>query len=134
MKIRWLKRHLLSKMNSFYYNSMKLCHIIKYNNVFKFQNGPYASCLQELLPFVNDNSLFMRIWQKRGHPCSMGTFLVLTFLWVRGGGGGRGGLVKCKCIYFCTNVRIWIDFGEDFGETFGTKIGLLICYPKIVDY
>ena len=31
----------LSKMNSFDYDSMKLCHIIKYHNVFKFQNGPY---------------------------------------------------------------------------------------------
>ena len=28
-------------MNNFDYNSMKLCHIIKYHNVFKFQNGPY---------------------------------------------------------------------------------------------
>ena len=37
----WLKQRLLSKMNSFDYNSMKLGHIIKYHNVFKFQNGPY---------------------------------------------------------------------------------------------
>ena len=36
-----LKRCLLSNMNSFDYNSMKLGHIIKYHNVFKFQNGPY---------------------------------------------------------------------------------------------
>ena len=28
-------------MNSFDYNSMKLGHIIKYFNGFKFQNGPY---------------------------------------------------------------------------------------------
>ena len=28
-------------MNSFDYNSMKLGHISKYHNVFKFQNGPY---------------------------------------------------------------------------------------------
>ena len=28
-------------MNSFDYNSIKLGHIIKYHNVFKFQNGPY---------------------------------------------------------------------------------------------
>ena len=28
-------------MNSFDYNSMKFGHIIKYFNVFKFQNGPY---------------------------------------------------------------------------------------------
>ena len=35
------KQRLLSKMNSFDYNSMKLGHIIKYHNVFKFQNGPY---------------------------------------------------------------------------------------------
>ena len=36
-----LKRRLLSKMNSCDYNSMKLGHIIKYHNVFKFQNSPY---------------------------------------------------------------------------------------------
>ena len=36
-----LKRRLLSNMNSFDYNSMKLGHIINYHNVFKFQNGPY---------------------------------------------------------------------------------------------
>ena len=36
-----LKRRLLSEMNSLDYNSMKLGHIIKYHNVFKFQNGPY---------------------------------------------------------------------------------------------
>ena len=34
-------RHLLSYMNSFDYNSMKLGHIIKYHKVFKFQNGSY---------------------------------------------------------------------------------------------
>ena len=28
-------------MNSFDHNSMKLGHINKYNDVFKFQNGPY---------------------------------------------------------------------------------------------
>ena len=28
-------------VNSFGYNSMKLGHIIKYHNVFKFQNGHY---------------------------------------------------------------------------------------------
>ena len=33
--------------------------------------------LSELWPFVNDNALFMGIWQKRGHPCPMDTFLVL---------------------------------------------------------
>ena len=60
MKNRQLKRRLLSKMSSFDYNSMKLGQTIKYHNVLKFQNGP---CLQELLPFVYDNSLFMRIWQ-----------------------------------------------------------------------
>ena len=37
----WLKRRLLSKMNSFDYISMKLGHIIQYHNVLKFQNGPY---------------------------------------------------------------------------------------------
>ena len=42
MKNHRLKQRLLSKMNSFDYNSMKLGHIIKYHNVFKFQNGPYC--------------------------------------------------------------------------------------------
>ena len=41
MKNRLLKQRLLSKMNSFDYNSMKLGHIIKYHNIFMFQNGPY---------------------------------------------------------------------------------------------
>ena len=41
MKNCRLKGHQLSKMNSFDYNSMKLGHIIKYHNVFRFQNGPY---------------------------------------------------------------------------------------------
>ena len=41
MKNHRLKRRLLSYMNSFDYNFMKLGHIIKYHNVFKFQNGPY---------------------------------------------------------------------------------------------
>ena len=36
-----VKRRLLSKLNIFDYNSMKLGHIIKHHNVFKFQNGPY---------------------------------------------------------------------------------------------
>ena len=36
-----LKRRLLSNMNSFDQNFMKLGHIIKYHNVFEFQNGPY---------------------------------------------------------------------------------------------
>ena len=36
-----LKLRLLSNMNSFDYNSTKLGHIIKYHNVFEFQNGPY---------------------------------------------------------------------------------------------
>ena len=41
MKNHRLKRRLLSYMNSFDYNSMKRCHIIKYHSVPKFQNGPY---------------------------------------------------------------------------------------------
>ena len=56
-----LKRHLLSNRNSFDYNSMKLGHIIKYHNVFKFQNGPYrimssgviALCLWKFLIYTN---------------------------------------------------------------------------------
>ena len=43
MENRRLKQRLLLKMNSFDYYSMKLGHIIKYHNVFKFQNGPYRT-------------------------------------------------------------------------------------------
>ena len=58
MKICWLKGRLLFKINIFDYNSMKLGHIIKYHNVFlSFRKAHIASCLQELLPFVNDNFL-----------------------------------------------------------------------------
>ena len=41
MKNHQLNLRLLFNMNSFDYNSMKLGHIIKCHNVFKFQNGPY---------------------------------------------------------------------------------------------
>ena len=37
---------LLSKSNSFDQNSMKLCHIVKYHDVFfKFDNGLYGTML-----------------------------------------------------------------------------------------
>ena len=62
-------------MNSFDYNSMKLVHIIKYHNVVKFQNGPYRIMPSGVIAFVNDNSLFIRIWQLQGHPYPMNTFL-----------------------------------------------------------
>ena len=56
-----LKRRLLSNMNSFDYNSMKLGHIIKYHSMFKFQNGPYrimssgviALCLRQFPIYKN---------------------------------------------------------------------------------
>ena len=64
MKNHLLKWRLLSNMNSFDYNSMKLGHIIKYHNVFKFQNGPYRIMPSGVIAlFVNDNSLFIRILQ-----------------------------------------------------------------------
>ena len=45
-----LKRRLLSSMNSFDYNSMKLGHIlIKNNNLFKFQNGLYRIMPSEVI-------------------------------------------------------------------------------------
>ena len=25
-------------------------------------------------------------------------------------------LVKCECIYFCTNMRIWIDLGKNMAN------------------
>ena len=50
MKNRRLKRRLLSKMNSFDYNSMKLGHIIiEYYNVYKFQDGPYRIVLSGVI-------------------------------------------------------------------------------------
>ena len=53
-----------------------------------------ASCLQELLPFVNDNSLFIQIWQWRGHPIPMDTFLV--------------------CLYNVDSLNIYMkDFGSE---------------------
>ena len=39
-------------------------------------------------------------------------------------------LVICKCIYFCTNMRICIDLGEKYGA----KFGLSILFIKIVDF
>ena len=46
----------------------------------------------------------------------------LLFFGFRGGGGGviapqppPPPLEKCECIYFCTDVRIWIDLGEKYG-------------------
>ena len=46
-----------------------------------FRMDHIASWLQELLPFVNDNSLLIRIWQKPGIPCPMDTFLVFMCIW-----------------------------------------------------
>ena len=44
MKIHHLKRFPLSKLNTFDQNFMKLCHIVKYHDVFfKFDNGPYRT-------------------------------------------------------------------------------------------
>ena len=42
--------------------------------------GYMAPCLKELLPFVNDNPLYIRIWKLRGHPCPMDTFLVFLII------------------------------------------------------
>ena len=56
--------NLVTLLNTIMCSSFRMAHI--------------ASCLQELLPFVNDNSLFIRIWQKQGHPCPMDTFLVFN--------------------------------------------------------
>ena len=49
MKNHRLKGRLLSNMNSFDYNSMMRGHIIKYHNVFKFQNGPYRIMPSEVI-------------------------------------------------------------------------------------
>ena len=51
----------LSNLNSFDQNFMKLGHIIKYHNVFKFDNGPYLTMPSELLPFIYENSPFEAI-------------------------------------------------------------------------
>ena len=49
MKIHRFKRHLLSNSNIFYQNFMKLGHIVKYHNVFKFANGPYPTMLSVVM-------------------------------------------------------------------------------------
>ena len=49
MKNHRLKWRQLTYMNSFDYNSMKYGHIIKYHNVFKFQNGPYRIMPSEVI-------------------------------------------------------------------------------------
>ena len=51
MKNRRLKRRLLSKMNSFDYNSIKLGPIMSS----RFRMTHIESCLQELLSFVHEN-------------------------------------------------------------------------------
>ena len=59
-----LKRRLLSKMNSFNYNSIwNLVTLLSTRMSSSFKMVNITSCLQELLSFVNDNSLFMWIWQ-----------------------------------------------------------------------
>ena len=58
MKIHHFKRCQLSKSNIFYQNFMKLGHIVKYHDVFKFNNSPYRTCFQQLWPFVYENSPF----------------------------------------------------------------------------
>ena len=45
-----LKRCLLSKLNIFYQNFMKLGHIVKYHDVFfKFDKGPYHTMLSVVM-------------------------------------------------------------------------------------
>ena len=51
-------------------------------------------------------------------------------LWLLGAIVPQASLVKCECNYFCANMRIWIDLGENYCA----KFGLLIYYPKIVDF
>ena len=73
MKNYRLKRRLLSNMNSFDYNSMKFGHIIKYHNVFEFQNGPYRIMPSGVIArFVNDNSLIYMNLAKVGASMSHG--------------------------------------------------------------
>ena len=50
--------------------------IIKYRS--SLMTDKIHHLLSELWPFVDDNALFMRIWQWRGHPCPMDTFLVCS--------------------------------------------------------
>ena len=46
MKNHRFKQCMLSNSNSFDHNSMKLCHIVKYHDVFfKFDNGLYGTML-----------------------------------------------------------------------------------------
>ena len=79
MKNHRLKRRLLSNMNSFDYNYINLVTLL---STIKYSSFRIASCLQELLLFVNDNSLLMTIpfsyefVNSGGHPCPMDTILV----------------------------------------------------------
>ena len=57
MKIHHLKRRPLSKSNIFYQNFMKLGQFGTRMFSSSFRMAYIASCLQELLPSVNDNSL-----------------------------------------------------------------------------
>ena len=57
---------------------MKLCHIISLISS-SFRMAHITLCLQVLLSFVNDNSLFTRIRLIRGHPCPTSTFLVCYY-------------------------------------------------------
>ena len=47
---------------------MKLYHIVKYFNViFKFDNGLYRPCLQELWPFVYEKSPFQTMLHSKSN-------------------------------------------------------------------
>ena len=50
VKIHRFKQGLLSNLNIFYQNFMKLGHNVKYHNVyFKFDNGPYHTRLSVVM-------------------------------------------------------------------------------------
>ena len=78
MKNHLLKLRLLSNMNSFDYDSMKLGHIIKYHNVFKFKNGPYHIMPSGVITLCY---LFIRIFAIEGPSMSHGHIpsLVIKF-------------------------------------------------------
>ena len=65
---------------SFEYVSVLDSYFIQRYVIIKYRSSSITDKIHrlflELWPFVNDNALFMRIWQKRGHPCPMDTFLV----------------------------------------------------------
>ena len=65
-----------TKLNSFDQNFMKLCHIVKYHDIFfKFYNEPYCTMSSRVIALCSKYVIFgfvcgnMQTLQQRGHLC-----------------------------------------------------------------